>query len=168
RIRRDTGKVEFDDEFMFLLPGVHRHRCRPRGRPQDLLCEPVELTEGVGAHQHGLLTPSQIVCFCCPYQPITCIGWYRFFIALGRGLVKGLHGKFFGRTDRMTRPSSNKGIYGIAVVAELTGTGQQNLRLYERKGLLEPERTPGGTRRYSDADVQVLHRIVALLDEGVN
>ncbi|HXD28286.1 MAG TPA: MerR family transcriptional regulator [Arthrobacter sp.] len=68
----------------------------------------------------------------------------------------------------MTRPSSNKGIYGIAVVAELTGTGQQNLRLYERKGLLEPERTPGGTRRYSDADVQVLHRIVALLDEGVN
>ena len=52
--------------------------------------------------------------------------------------------------------------------AELTGTGQQNLRLYERKGLLEPERTPGGTRRYSEEDVQVLHRIVALLDEGVN
>lgn len=68
----------------------------------------------------------------------------------------------------MARLSSNKGIYGIAVVAELTGTGQQNLRLYERKGLLEPERTPGGTRRYSEEDVQVLHRIIALLDEGVN
>lgn len=63
---------------------------------------------------------------------------------------------------------STKGIYGIAVVAELTGTGQQNLRLYERKGLLEPERTAGGTRRYSEKDVQVLRRIVALLDEGVN
>lgn len=64
--------------------------------------------------------------------------------------------------------SAGKGVYGISVVAELTGTGQQNLRLYERKGLLEPERTSGGTRRYSDHDVEVLRRIIVLLDEGVN
>ncbi|MBM6622080.1 MerR family transcriptional regulator [Micrococcaceae bacterium RIT802] len=63
---------------------------------------------------------------------------------------------------------SSKGVYSISVVAELTGTGQQNLRLYERRGLLEPERTMGGTRRYSDDDVEVLRRIIALLDEGVN
>lgn len=63
---------------------------------------------------------------------------------------------------------SSKGVYGIAVVAELTGAGQQNLRLYERRGLLEPERTAGGTRRYSEDDIVVLHRIIALLDDGVN
>lgn len=63
---------------------------------------------------------------------------------------------------------SSKGVYSISVAAELTGTGQQNLRLYERRGLLEPERTTGGTRRYSDDDVKVLRRIIALLDEGVN
>ena len=39
----------------------------------------------------------------------------------------------------------SRGVYGISVAAELVGTGPQNLRLYERKGLLEPDRTPAGT-----------------------
>lgn len=59
-------------------------------------------------------------------------------------------------------------LYGINVVAEMTGVGEQALRLYERKGLLTPERTAGGTRRYSDDDVTVLRKVVALLAEGVN
>ena len=61
-----------------------------------------------------------------------------------------------------------RGVYAISVAAELVGTGQQNLRLYERKGLLEPGRTNGGTRRYSENDLAVLHRIAELLAQGLN
>jgi MerR family transcriptional regulator, heat shock protein HspR len=60
------------------------------------------------------------------------------------------------------------GVYAISVVAHLVGTGQQNIRLYERKGLLTPDRTPGGTRQYSDVDLAVLRRIGELLEEGLN
>lgn len=62
----------------------------------------------------------------------------------------------------------DQGVYAISVAAELVGTGQQNLRLYERKGLLTPERTDGGTRRYSERNLKTLRRIGALLDEGLN
>ncbi len=69
----------------------------------------------------------------------------------------------------MTNDSeSTRGVYGITVAAELSGAREQALRLYERKGLLTPVRTAGGTRRYSERDVTVLRRIVALLEEGVN
>ncbi len=61
-----------------------------------------------------------------------------------------------------------KARYAISVVADLVGTGQQNIRLYETRGLLTPHRTPGGTRQYSDADVAVLLRIAELLEEGLN
>ena len=44
----------------------------------------------------------------------------------------------------------------------------QNLRVYERRGLLEPDRTSGGTRLYSPADIEVLHRIRELLADGLN
>jgi DNA-binding transcriptional MerR regulator len=54
------------------------------------------------------------------------------------------------------------------VVAELTGIDQQSLRLYERRGLLTPARTDGGTRRYSDDDVVRLRRISDLAAAGVN
>jgi DNA-binding transcriptional MerR regulator len=54
------------------------------------------------------------------------------------------------------------------VVSQLLGTGQQNLRLYERRGLLTPDRTAGGTRKYSEADLALLRRISELLDEGLN
>ena len=66
------------------------------------------------------------------------------------------------------RPEGARGVYGITVAAELTGLGVQNLRLYEARGLLEPERTDGGTRRYSADDVARLRRIGALLDAGLN
>lgn len=64
--------------------------------------------------------------------------------------------------------TATRGVYGIAVASELSGVGEQALRLYERKGLLTPHRTAGGTRRYSDDDVTVLRQIVALLAEGLN
>ena len=63
---------------------------------------------------------------------------------------------------------SSRGVYGISVAAELVGTGPQNLRLYERKGLLEPDRTPAGTRRYSPDDLDRLRRISQLLADGLN
>jgi MerR family transcriptional regulator/heat shock protein HspR len=62
----------------------------------------------------------------------------------------------------------SRGVYGIAVAAELLGVGEQTLRLYERKGLLEPDRTAGGTRRYSQDDLVTLRRVIELLDGGVN
>jgi len=65
-------------------------------------------------------------------------------------------------------PSSAQGVYGISVAAELSGVGEQTLRLYERKGLLTPSRTVGGTRRYSEDDVTVLLRVAELVNEGVN
>lgn len=68
----------------------------------------------------------------------------------------------------MTDGSQNLALYAISVVAQLVGTGQQNIRLYERKGLLTPDRTAGGTRQYSDADLVVLRRIGKLLEEGLN
>ena len=68
----------------------------------------------------------------------------------------------------MTAPSSNRGIYAISVAAELTGAGVQNLRVYERHGLVEPARTEGGTRRYSEADLARVRRILVLLEGGLN
>ncbi len=63
---------------------------------------------------------------------------------------------------------SGRGVYSISVAAELTGIGQQTLRLYERRGLLTPERTAGGTRRYSDEDLARLQRIIELVGSGIN
>lgn len=61
-----------------------------------------------------------------------------------------------------------RGVYGISVAAELVGMGVQNLRAYEARGLLEPGRTRGGTRRYSANDLARLRRISALLAAGLN
>jgi len=60
------------------------------------------------------------------------------------------------------------GVYGITTAAELSGMSVQALRLYERKGLLEPVRTSGGTRRYSDTDIARLRRISVLIAAGIN
>lgn len=65
-------------------------------------------------------------------------------------------------------PDAERGVYGISVAAELVGMGTQTLRLYERRGLLEPDRTEGGTRRYSEQDLARLRRIGELLDAGLN
>ncbi|MGN6131133.1 MAG: MerR family transcriptional regulator [Nocardioidaceae bacterium] len=62
----------------------------------------------------------------------------------------------------------DRGVYAISVAAELVGTGVQNLRAYESRGLVEPERTAGGTRRYSENDVVRLRRITELLGDGLN
>jgi DNA-binding transcriptional MerR regulator len=59
-------------------------------------------------------------------------------------------------------------VYGISVAAELVGMGVQTLRLYEARGLLTPERTAGGTRRYSANDLDRLRRISGLLNAGLN
>jgi len=66
------------------------------------------------------------------------------------------------------RPRPDQGVYGISVAAEMLGTGVQNLRAYERRGLVEPARTEGGTRRYSTDDLERLQRITELLDLGLN
>ncbi len=65
-------------------------------------------------------------------------------------------------------PDPGRGVFGISVAAELVGMEAQNLRLYERRGLLEPNRTDGGTRRYSADDLDRLRRIGELLDAGLN
>jgi MerR family transcriptional regulator/heat shock protein HspR len=61
-----------------------------------------------------------------------------------------------------------RGVYGITVAAELVGMDPQSLRLYERRGLLLPSRTDGGTRRYSADDLERLRRIGVLLEAGLN
>ena len=65
-------------------------------------------------------------------------------------------------------PDGAHGVYAISVAAELVGMGVQNLRLYEARGLLEPGRTAGGTRRYSANDLDRLRRIGDLLEDGLN
>jgi DNA-binding transcriptional MerR regulator len=59
-------------------------------------------------------------------------------------------------------------VYGISVASELSGIDPQTLRLYERHGLLSPARTDGGTRRYSDDDLERLARISDLVAQGIN
>ncbi len=61
-----------------------------------------------------------------------------------------------------------RAVYVISVAAELAGVHPQTLRIYERKGLLDPARTAGGNRRYSDTDLDRLRRIAELTDEGLN
>ena len=70
----------------------------------------------------------------------------------------------------MVRPpiDPKAGVYGISVAAQLTGMDPQSLRLYERRGLLEPRRTEGGTRQYSSDDIDRLHRVGDLLESGLN
>jgi MerR family transcriptional regulator, heat shock protein HspR len=69
---------------------------------------------------------------------------------------------------RGANPTTNQGVYGISVAAELSGIAVQSLRLYERHGLLRPYRSGGGTRRYSADDLARLRRISQLVDAGVN
>jgi len=61
-----------------------------------------------------------------------------------------------------------RALYVISVAAELAGVHPQTLRIYERKGLVDPARTGGGSRRYSDADISLLRRIQELTNEGLN
>ena len=62
----------------------------------------------------------------------------------------------------------NKPLYMISVAAELTGMHPQTLRVYEQKGLVNPGRSRGNTRLYSQADIDRLNLISKLTDEGIN
>lgn len=61
-----------------------------------------------------------------------------------------------------------QGVFAISVAAQMVRMEVQNLRVYERRGLLNPDRTEGGNRLYSEADIEVLHRIRELLADGLN
>jgi MerR family transcriptional regulator, heat shock protein HspR len=65
-------------------------------------------------------------------------------------------------------PDDRRAGFAISVAADRADLPIQNLRVYERRGLLEPARTAGGTRLYSEADILLLQRIGMLLDEGLN
>jgi MerR family transcriptional regulator/heat shock protein HspR len=64
--------------------------------------------------------------------------------------------------------SRNHAVYVISVAAELAGMHPQTLRIYERRGLVQPARTQGGNRRYSDIDIERLRRIQDLAADGMN
>ncbi len=63
---------------------------------------------------------------------------------------------------------TTRAVYVISVAAELAGVHPQTLRIYERKGLLDPARTEGGSRRYSEGDIEQLRRIQDLTAAGLN
>ena len=63
---------------------------------------------------------------------------------------------------------TTRAVFVISVAAELAGMHPQTLRIYERKGLLDPFRTPGGTRRYSQEDIEQLQLIQELTSQGLN
>jgi len=65
-------------------------------------------------------------------------------------------------------PEYHQAVYVISVAAELAGVHPQTLRIYERKGLVDPGRTSGGSRRYSEADIVQLRRIQELTNDGLN
>jgi MerR family transcriptional regulator, heat shock protein HspR len=68
----------------------------------------------------------------------------------------------------MAMADDQRALYIISVAAELAGVHPQTLRIYERKGLIEPSRTEGRSRRYSDRDIALLQRIQELTNEGVS
>ena len=65
-------------------------------------------------------------------------------------------------------PDPTRGVYAISVAAELVGMGSQTLPPYEQRGLVEPARSAGGTRRYSSEDLERLRRIADLVAAGLN
>ena len=68
----------------------------------------------------------------------------------------------------MADRDANQAVYVISVAAELTGMHPQTLRIYERKGLLDPSRTSGGSRRFSEQDLERLRHIQELTSTGLN
>jgi MerR family transcriptional regulator/heat shock protein HspR len=68
----------------------------------------------------------------------------------------------------MERDATSRAVYVISVAAELAGMHPQTLRIYERRGLVDPARTDGGSRRYSERDIAHLRRIQDLTAAGVN
>jgi MerR family transcriptional regulator/heat shock protein HspR len=73
-----------------------------------------------------------------------------------------------GRVELMEWPDAQRGVFAISVAAELCGLHPQTLRVYEKEGLVDPDRSAGGTRLYSNQDVEKLREIAALTDIGIN
>src|SRR5579871_3428095 len=73
-----------------------------------------------------------------------------------------------GRESERTVRDANQAVYVISVAAELAGMHPQTLRIYERKGLLDPSRTSGGSRRFSERDLERLRHIQELTSAGLN
>jgi MerR family transcriptional regulator, heat shock protein HspR len=97
----------------------------------------------------------------------TCSCRYRFLIVNGSGKIKASDPENFAKEEgAMTR--RNQGVFAISVAAAMVSMEVQNLRVYERRGLLRPDRTAGGTRLYSADDVVRLERIRDLLADGLN
>lgn len=92
--------------------------------------------------------------------------FYPYSTKMGEAIGHGGWREGVTKEDGAAR--SARGVYGISVAAELSGIGPQTLRLYERWGLINPSRTAGGTRRYSDDDIEQLRRITELVDQGIN
>jgi MerR family transcriptional regulator, heat shock protein HspR len=73
------------------------------------------------------------------------------------------------RRERIdVRIDEERGVFMISVAAELAHMHPQTLRMYEARGLIEPQRSPKNTRLYSQRDVERLHRIQQLTAEGLN
>src|SRR3954451_9377935 len=70
--------------------------------------------------------------------------------------------------ERDAEMTDTRGLFAISVAAERADMQIQNLRVYERRGLIEPARPAGAPRLYSEADILVLRRIAELLTEGLN
>ena len=91
----------------------------------------------------------------------------------GRAAVEQLADRAAGQPARAPGgvghgTTDQRALYIISVAAELAGVHPQTLRIYERKGLIEPSRTEGRSRRYSDRDIALLRRIQELTNEGVS
>lgn len=66
-------------------------------------------------------------------------------------------------------PGDERAVYVISVAAEISGVHPQTLRMYERRGLLSPQRTSGNTRRYSERDIERVRTILELTRrEGIS
>src|SRR5215212_2626707 len=98
----------------------------------------------------------------CLGRPLIYSGRYRFYPAVGRDATSPEQESSGKMSD------SRLSVYVISVAAEMVGTGVQNLRAYERAGLVTPGRTAGGTRLYSGDDITRLRRVSALLQAGLN
>lgn len=86
-----------------------------------------------------------------------------------RGRRDGVREERYEEMANRREQSEDRAVYIISVAAELAGVHPQTLRIYERKGLLQPARTPGNTRRYSARDIARLRMIQKLTQEhGLN
>jgi len=143
----------------------------PGAGGEDLLGDTVVLTERIGSHQqvHHCHTCPWVVLIClASQQDLTRQPWICYSIGIMSMQVASRNSGVVPMTATNAEPDPGRGVYAISVAAELVGMGSQTLRLYERRGLIEPARSAGGTRRYSSDDLDRLRRIARLVAGGLN